>query len=123
MALYNINNNQHFEKYVYVLLQKKYIIEVIENNNYNKQILLSYDISYQDLFEILNTIDYCTINIYNTRIPFNKIGMVDYTNPEINHDEYVGGYFTFIEFNHELLLVFDEIENLDNMGMLADATQ
>ena len=118
-----LNNNQHIEKYVYVLMQKKYIIEVIENNNYNKQILLSYDISYQDLFEILNTIDYCTINIYNPTIPFNKIGIIEYITPEIDYGEYISGYFTFVEFNHELLLTFDEIENLDNMGMLANATQ
>ena len=115
------NKNQHFEKYVYVLLQKKYIIEVIENNNNNKQILLSYDIAYQDLFEILNTVDYCTINIYNPTIPFNKIGIIEYITPEINYR--LDGYFTFIEFNNELLLILYEIENLDNMGVLADATQ
>jgi hypothetical protein len=117
------NNNQHFEKYVYILIQKKYIIEVIENNNHNKQILFSYDISYQDLFEILNTIEYCTINIYNPRIPFNKIGILEYVSSEINYGEHIDGNYTIIEFNQELLLVFEEIENLDNMGMLADATQ
>lgn len=122
MALNNMNINQYFEKYVYVLIQKKYIIEVIENLTKN-QCLLSPDISYQDLFEILNTVPYCTINIYNPTIPFNKIGIIEYTTPEIDYGEYISGYFNFVEFNHELLLTFDEIENLDNMGMLANATQ
>jgi hypothetical protein len=117
------NNDQHIEKYVYVLIQKKYIIEVIENNNYNKQILLSPDISYQDLFEILNTIDYCTINIYNLKIPFNKIGIIKYVTHKISYGEYIGGYFIIMEFNRELLLTFDEIKNLIDMGILVDATQ
>jgi len=55
--------------------------------------------------------------------PFNKIGIIEYVTHEISYGEYIGGYFTIMEFNQELLLTFDEIENLDNMGMLTDATQ
>lgn len=119
------NNSEILEKYIHILLRKQYNIVVKEYLNYHSpfkittnNIILPHDISYNDLYETLNTADLYEIKIHDiTNIPFRVIGLIDYQ-PKPYSDDF--GRFTIIEATIELIDIFKETENLYNMGVLSD---
>lgn len=123
------NKDQKLEKYIFFLLQKGYnvtINEEIYNPNsfhytFNK-IIVSNDIEYNDLYETINTVDSCEIHIYDKAIPFNSIGNIQYTITQPFNQSILSekNEYVIYDFTHELMSIFEEVNNLDNMGVFKD---